>query len=70
MSRKARATPKPKVEKQMWRIGDWAEAASVSRAKVFEWLAEDRLKSTRIDGCRFILESPVEFAARQGEAAL
>jgi hypothetical protein len=41
-----------------WSVNDWAAAAGISRASVYELLGEDKLETVKFGGKRLILTHP------------
>lgn len=60
------------IERYGWPVNDWAKATGISRASVYNLLAEDRIQSVKYLNKRLITTHPRDFLASlagQGHAA-
>lgn len=55
------------VEKHGWRVAQWAEAVGISRASVYELLADNKIASVKFGGARIITTRPQEFLSSLAE---
>lgn len=44
-----------------WRVPEWCAAVSISRALVYELIADDRISSVKLGAARIITTSPRDF---------
>lgn len=60
---------KTENEKCGWRVNEWASAVSLSRARVYELLADQTIASVRCGGARIIVTPPKQFLESLRDAA-
>lgn len=56
----ATATATTPDDRAGWKVNNWAAAADISRASVYELIAAGKLRSVKFGKCRIILTSPRE----------
>ena len=52
-----------------WRVNSWAAAVGISRASVYELIAEKKINSVKFGGARIITTHPADFLASLQDAA-
>jgi excisionase family DNA binding protein len=59
----------PFKDRVLCTINEAAAATGASRSKVYQWIKDGRIRSTRLDGrTKVVIESLLELAARDSEA--